>query len=77
MPMNLDAVGAVSNPNRISWTSKGTLPVQTRRSIENGLLPREPQPRLVPPAKSEPSLPKRTGTTPEPKPCLNGKHAPW
>src|SRR5215510_4317442 len=25
MPMNLDAVGAVSQPNRISWTSKDAL----------------------------------------------------
>src|SRR5262245_30822641 len=62
---------------RISWTSNGTLPVQTSRSMANGLVPREGQPGLVPPTNSEPSLPKRTGTQPEPKPCRNGKHAPW
>ena len=45
--------------------------------MANGLVPREPQPRLVPPTKSEPSGPKRTGTMPEPKPWRNGKQAPW
>ena len=47
-----------------------------REELIKGFDPREPQPRLVPPANSEPSLPNRTGTTPEAKPLRNGKHAP-
>ena len=34
---------------RISWISNGTFPVQSTRSTANGLRPRDPQPRLVPP----------------------------
>src|SRR5215211_2910500 len=69
-----------SNPSgfaRISRISNGTLPVQTSRSMANGLVPREPHPRLVPPTNMDPSRPNRTGTHPEPSPLRNGKHAPW
>src|SRR5438094_2510433 len=61
---------------RISRTSKGTLPDQTHRSIAPCWFPREPQPRFVPPTKSEPSGVMSSGTFPEPNPLRNGKHAP-
>src|SRR5262245_54846484 len=69
LPASTGLVNVSSNPSgraRISWISNGAFPVHASLSIANGFDPREPQPRLVPPTKSEPALPHRHHAGAEP-----------
>lgn len=55
---------------------RGLCRVQSSRSSAYGLLPRLPQPRLVPPMNIAPVGDISSVSVPEPKPSRNGKHAP-
>src|SRR5947209_13227192 len=65
-----------SFPTRRSSDLKGTLPVHLSRWRAKGFVPREPQPRLVPPTKRVPSGESKSGRLPEAKPWRKGMHAP-